>query len=171
MQRIAPQQFKTQELPLARIKKIMKIDDDVRMISSEAPLLFAKAAQIFITELTLRAWIHTEDSKRRTLQRNDIANAVSKFDQFDFLIDIVPREEIHKTTQGDQPGNQTQSSQPAQQQQQQQQQSINLGTQSQAQTLQLQTSGNNGGQVQYYVTLSADQLSSAGQQIVVQPSQ
>merc|ERR1711868_284967 len=74
----------------------MKIDEDVRMISSEAPLLFAKAAQIFITELTLRAWIHTEDSKRRTLQRNDIAMAITKFDQFDFLIDIVPLEEIHK---------------------------------------------------------------------------
>ncbi|KAI2516484.1 nuclear transcription factor Y subunit gamma, partial [Homo sapiens] len=60
------------------------------MISAEAPVLFAKAAQIFITELTLRAWIHTEDNKRRTLQRNDIAMAITKFDQFDFLIDIVP---------------------------------------------------------------------------------
>ena len=30
----------------------IKIDDDVRMISSEAPLLFAKAAQIFITEVS-----------------------------------------------------------------------------------------------------------------------
>ena len=38
------------------------------MISSEAPALFSKAAEIFITELTLRAWIHTEDNKRRTLQ-------------------------------------------------------------------------------------------------------
>lgn len=38
------------------------------MISAEAPLLFAKAAEIFIHELTLRAWIHTEDNKRRTLQ-------------------------------------------------------------------------------------------------------
>ena len=27
-------------------------------------------------------------------QKNDIAMAVSKFDQFDFLIDIVPRDEI-----------------------------------------------------------------------------
>ena len=32
-------------------------------------------------QLTLRAWIHTEDSKRRTLQRNDIAMAITKFDQ------------------------------------------------------------------------------------------
>ncbi|MBN3311589.1 NFYC factor, partial [Atractosteus spatula] len=60
--------FRVQELPLARIKKIMKLDEDVKMISAEAPVLFAKAAQIFITELTLRAWIHTEDNKRRTLQ-------------------------------------------------------------------------------------------------------
>lgn len=64
------------------------------MISAEAPVLFAKAAEIFITELSLRAWVHTEDSKRRTLQRNDIAMAISKCDTFDFLIDIVPREEL-----------------------------------------------------------------------------
>ena len=38
------------------------------MISAEAPVLFAKAAEIFISELSLRAWIHTEDNKRRTLQ-------------------------------------------------------------------------------------------------------
>ena len=38
------------------------------MISAEAPALFAKAAEFFISELTLRAWIHAEDNKRRTLQ-------------------------------------------------------------------------------------------------------
>ncbi|XP_070555546.1 nuclear transcription factor Y subunit gamma-like isoform X1 [Ptychodera flava] len=86
--------FKQQELPLARIKKIMKMDEDVKMISAEAPVLFSKAAEIFISELSLRAWIHTEDNKRRTLQRNDIAMAITKFDQFDFLIDIVPRDEL-----------------------------------------------------------------------------
>ena len=39
-----------------------------QMISAEAPVLFAKAAEIFVSELSLRAWIHTEDNKRRTLQ-------------------------------------------------------------------------------------------------------
>ena len=67
------------------------------MISAEAPVLFAKAAEIFITEISLRAWIHTEDNKRRTLQRNDIAMAITKYDQFDFLIDIVPRDELKPT--------------------------------------------------------------------------
>ena len=76
----------------------MKLDEDVKMISAEAPVLFSKAAEIFIHELTMRAWIHTEDNKRRTLQRNDIAMAITKYDQFDFLIDIVPRDDIKPPT-------------------------------------------------------------------------
>lgn len=86
-----------------------------QMISAEAPVLFAKACEMFIHELTLRAWIHTDENKRRTLQvrlsrglsfshsffpflidspslqRNDIATAIARNDTFDFLIDIVPR--------------------------------------------------------------------------------
>ncbi|XP_059055928.1 nuclear transcription factor Y subunit gamma isoform X2 [Achroia grisella] len=94
IKKVTTEDFKMQALPLARIKKIMKLDEEVKMISAEAPVLFAKAAEIFIHELTLRAWSHTEDNKRRTLQRNDIAMAISKSDQFDFLIDIVPRHEV-----------------------------------------------------------------------------
>ncbi|KAJ0409344.1 hypothetical protein ATCC90586_000581 [Pythium insidiosum] len=92
--------FKTHQLPLARIKKIMKTDDDVRMISAEAPVLFAKACEMFILELSLRAWYHTEENKRRTLQRSDIATAISKSDVFDFLIDIVPRDDVKSAKKG-----------------------------------------------------------------------
>uniref|UniRef100_A0A182N965 Nuclear transcription factor Y subunit gamma n=1 Tax=Anopheles dirus TaxID=7168 RepID=A0A182N965_9DIPT len=91
------------QLPLARIKKIMKLDEDVQMISSEAPMLFEKAIDIFIRELTLRAWHQTEHCKRRTLQRSDIATAITNYDQFDFLIDIVPRDEFKKETYDDKP--------------------------------------------------------------------
>jgi nuclear transcription factor Y gamma len=38
------------------------------MISQEAPALFAKACELFILELTLRAWLNTEENKRKTLQ-------------------------------------------------------------------------------------------------------
>lgn len=85
--------YKIHQLPLARIKKVMKADPEVKMISAEAPILFAKGCDVFITELTMRAWIHAEENKRRTLQRSDIASALAKSDMFDFLIDIVPREE------------------------------------------------------------------------------
>ena len=83
--------FKSHSIPFARIRKVMKTDEEVKMISSEAPIIFAKACEIFITELTMRAWCIAEKSKRRTLQKNDIAEALKKSDIFDFLIDIVPR--------------------------------------------------------------------------------
>jgi len=49
---------------------------------------------VFISEITARAFIIADSNKRRTLSRSDIAKALSKSDQFDFLIDIVPREEM-----------------------------------------------------------------------------
>ena len=48
---------------------------------------------VFIAEITARAFIIADSNKRRTLSRADIAKALSKSDQFDFLIDILPREE------------------------------------------------------------------------------
>jgi nuclear transcription factor Y gamma len=95
------------QLPLARIKKIMKSDEDVRMISAEAPVLFAKACELFVLDLTLRAWAYPDHGaqaegqvpashssspppKRRTLQRNDIACAIQHAELFDFLHEIMP---------------------------------------------------------------------------------
>ncbi|ORY91804.1 histone-fold-containing protein [Leucosporidium creatinivorum] len=89
--------FKHQALPLARIKKVMKSDPEVRMISSEVTVLFEKACQIFIQELTARSHLVSLASRRRTLSRPDVAQAVSKSDMFDFLIDIIPRDDAGST--------------------------------------------------------------------------
>jgi histone H3/H4 len=84
------QDFKTHnDLPLARIKRIMKSDEDVRMISAEAPVLFAKACELFILELTTRAWTFSQHHKRRTLQKEDIKEAIQRTDIFDFLVDVI----------------------------------------------------------------------------------
>lgn len=72
----------------------MKSDEDVRMISSEAPILFALACRLFITEITHRAAYHAKKAERKTLQRNDVAKVISQEDTFDFLLDVIPREEI-----------------------------------------------------------------------------
>ncbi|KAI3468760.1 hypothetical protein Pfo_025423 [Paulownia fortunei] len=77
-------------LPLARIKKIMKkSSDDVKMISGEAPIVFSKACELFIEELTKRAWLMTLQGKRRTMQKEDVASAVVTTDIFDFLVNLV----------------------------------------------------------------------------------
>jgi nuclear transcription factor Y gamma len=109
--------WKAQALPLARIKKIMKSEEAIFqelererlqqqaailggvpgttstrfMIASEAPVLLGKACEIMIREMTVRGWRHTERSKRRTLQRQDLYAAVGESEMFDFLIDLVPR--------------------------------------------------------------------------------
>lgn len=80
------QEFKNHnDLPLARIKRIMKSDEDVRMISAEAPVLFAKACELFILDLSIRAWGAAEKTKRRTLQKEDVEAAINNTDIFDFL--------------------------------------------------------------------------------------
>ncbi|KAK9277042.1 hypothetical protein L1049_006581 [Liquidambar formosana] len=77
-------------LPLARIKKIMKKSgDDVKMISGEAPIVFSKACELFIEELTQRSWMVTMQGKRRTLHKEDVASAVIGTDIFDFLVNLV----------------------------------------------------------------------------------
>ncbi|KAK4056517.1 CCAAT- binding transcription factor component [Microbotryomycetes sp. JL221] len=83
--------FKFQMLPLARIKKVMKSDPQVKMISSEVMILFEKACQIFIQETTARSHLISLESGRRTLTRQDVSNALSKSDVFDFLIDLLPQ--------------------------------------------------------------------------------
>ena len=51
-----------------------------------APVLFSKACEIFILELTLRSWVITEHSRRRTLQKSDVCQAVTKADMYDCIL-------------------------------------------------------------------------------------
>lgn len=86
-----PLTYKETALPLARIKRLMKVEQEVNKVASEVPVMFAKLVEIFVEELTLRAWVHTEESKRRILQRGDICSAAKASDVFDFLIYLIPR--------------------------------------------------------------------------------
>ena len=82
--------FKTvADLPLSRVKRVMKADGDVRMVSAEAPVVFARACAMFILDLTLRSWFEATGKDRRTVQREDVHDAILKADVFDFLVDIV----------------------------------------------------------------------------------
>lgn len=86
---ITEQELKIHQLPLARIKKIMKSDEDVKMISADAPLAFSKSCEFFILELTHRAWLHAESENRRTVHKSDITYCIANTIIFDFLIDVI----------------------------------------------------------------------------------
>jgi hypothetical protein len=62
---------------------------DVRMIRAEAPVLFAKACELFILELTLRSSCFSEKTERRNLQKSDILAALHHTPIFDFLDAVV----------------------------------------------------------------------------------
>lgn len=64
------------------------------MISAEAPILFAKACEMFIVEMTHKAYYYAKKNNRKTLQRNDIAAAITDTEIYDFLLDIMPRDEM-----------------------------------------------------------------------------
>jgi len=88
-----PKAIKVDELPLARIKRIMKqdsCDPHPRMISAGAVPFMAFAAQNFIGCITDLAWeISTKKCKRNTLQVKDLKAAVYASSHFDFLIDVI----------------------------------------------------------------------------------
>ncbi|KAK7374861.1 hypothetical protein VNO80_08304 [Phaseolus coccineus] len=87
----AAEAFKSQhKLPLARIRRIMKTDADVQMVSAETPMLMSKACEIFIQELTFRAWMRAEESNKSTVQPCDVAKVIMQNDALHFLTDIVP---------------------------------------------------------------------------------
>lgn len=104
-QRITNSKFqaKSLKLPLARIKRLMKVEENVKMVASEVPVLFSLVAEVFIEELTLRAWMSTEDGKRKILQAGDISFAAKTSPMYDFLVHIVPSNEFSPKERGSAP--------------------------------------------------------------------
>ncbi|OAX39869.1 hypothetical protein K503DRAFT_715658 [Rhizopogon vinicolor AM-OR11-026] len=66
--------YKHPPLPLARIKKVMSSDPDVKMIAADTPTLFCKACETFISKITARVFI-ISDSNKRILSPADIAKS------------------------------------------------------------------------------------------------
>lgn len=80
---------KHNDLPIARIKRIMKSDQDVRMISAETPVIFARACEMFIMDITIRATQFAEyDNERLVLTKKSILDTIKNTDIFDFLMEI-----------------------------------------------------------------------------------
>ena len=95
--------FKNDAAPLARIKKIMKLNPNVCLIGSEVPVVLVKACELFMRDLTMRTWTETEERKRKTLGLGDLETACRRDEVFDFLIDftsdvVKPGKEIEKRT-------------------------------------------------------------------------
>ena len=76
-------------LPLARIRRLMKIEENVNHIAVEVPFLYAKMTEFFVEELATRAWEVTERKRHNTLRHEDIAEAIESAEFYDFLRHFV----------------------------------------------------------------------------------
>ncbi|KAL2865700.1 Rieske [2Fe-2S] iron-sulfur domain-containing protein [Aspergillus lucknowensis] len=85
-------------LPIARIKKIIQLDEDIVQCSSNATFVVAMATQLFIQYLTEQGHnvVKSERKPRKTIQYKDLATAVSRIDNLEFLADVIPRTTTYK---------------------------------------------------------------------------
>ncbi|GIX64235.1 nuclear transcription factor Y subunit C-2 [Babesia caballi] len=86
---------KGSNIPIARVKKIMKEGEHPGMIAADAPVLLAKACEMLIKDLTLQSWDCTLTTRRCTLQRQDVASAIFKNNVYNFMLDIFTPEELY----------------------------------------------------------------------------
>ncbi|GAN02900.1 transcription factor CBF [Mucor lusitanicus] len=80
--------YKT-KFPVARIKKIMQLDEDVGKVAQATPILISKALELFMQSLIDQA---CQESRERSAKRLTVAHlkkTIETVDQFDFLKDIV----------------------------------------------------------------------------------
>jgi histone H3/H4 len=89
------------QLPSARIRKICKLDPDVKGISKEALLLITKSAEVFTKRLGSETVRVAALQNRRKLLPQDLASVCSAREQFVFLKEDVRdwQHEMHRQQQ------------------------------------------------------------------------
>ncbi|ORZ26258.1 histone-fold-containing protein [Lobosporangium transversale] len=79
------------KLPAARVKRIIKEDKDVQMVSNDAVFLISMATEFFLESFTKKAFNLARIGKRKTVSYMDLATAVTQHDSLEFLQDVVPK--------------------------------------------------------------------------------
>ncbi|XP_053963924.1 chromatin accessibility complex 16kD protein [Anastrepha ludens] len=76
------------ELPLSRIRTIMKSSLNTGQISNEVLFLMTKATEMFVQKLTKEAYAKVKDDN--TLKFKHLSQYVQKEKNLEFLLQIVP---------------------------------------------------------------------------------
>lgn len=79
--------------PVSRIKRILAQDPDINACSNPAAFLVTLSTELFIQHLAASAHsvVRAERKPRKNIQYKDLANAVARSDNLEFLSDVVPR--------------------------------------------------------------------------------
>ena len=84
--------------PVARVKKIIATDDGISSCSNNAAFVLTVATEMFIQHLVDKAHdvVKSERKPRRNIQYKDVANAVARVENLEFLADVVPKTTTYK---------------------------------------------------------------------------
>ena len=85
-------------MSVARVKKIIAADDDISNCSNNAAFVITVAAEMFLQHLVDQSYniVKSERKPRRNIQYRDVANAVSRVENLEFLADVVPKTTTYK---------------------------------------------------------------------------
>lgn len=78
------------QLPITRVKRIMREDPALEKVSSEFVTSVSACCEIFLGYLVKHAYQYTKRDKRKTVSYKDLLLTVKEVDQFVFLDDVVP---------------------------------------------------------------------------------
>ncbi|CAN7027380.1 hypothetical protein BRARA_F03813 [Brassica rapa] len=79
------------EFPITRVKKIMKVDNDINKINSEALHLVTYSTELFLRFLADKSSLVAAEKKRKTVTLDHLRIAVKRHQPTrDFLLDSLP---------------------------------------------------------------------------------
>jgi histone H3/H4 len=81
--------FNSMTLPVSRIRKISRLDPDVKGLSKESTLLITKSAELFLHKIANDSCSMAKLNHKRTIYTQDIVDVCSLKDVFFFLKDDI----------------------------------------------------------------------------------
>ena len=76
---------KLHRFPLGRVKNIMKMDPDVKLVSQETVFLVTRAIELFVESLAIESYSYTANAKKKTISKQDVEKAIDAVDALAFL--------------------------------------------------------------------------------------
>ena len=73
------------QLPLTRVRMMIKSDPDVSIVGQEALMVITKATEMFIAYVTRECYTQTLQAKRKTIQKRDFDACIPLRDELAFL--------------------------------------------------------------------------------------
>ncbi|PVH61536.1 hypothetical protein PAHAL_3G056500 [Panicum hallii] len=97
--------FGERTIPMTHLRKVICAEKGKMMMTFDTPSFLTKACEIFVQELSFRAWMRAKSHQRSIILDSDIAESILSIDSYDFLNDVLHthHEERYSTSHPSQP--------------------------------------------------------------------